>query len=98
MRYYPCAATWLSLSVLSEQSASAQDSPRRSRSVSRQTLSAEMMDDRQQIYALYERMYKAMIAKDADVLRLILPEGIQVHTLPAGAVIMAKDRRLGVRS
>ena len=43
-------------------------------------------------------MYKAMIAKDADVLRLILPEGIQVHTLPAGAVIMAKDRRLGVRS
>ena len=39
-----------------------------------------MMDDRQQIYALYERMYKAMIAKDADVLRQVhAPDFVLVH-------------------
>ena len=38
------------------------------------------MDDRQQIYALYERMYKAMIAKDADVLRQVhAPDFVLVH-------------------
>ena len=38
------------------------------------------MDDRQQIYALYERMYKAMIAKDADVLHQVhAPDFVLVH-------------------
>ena len=38
------------------------------------------MDDRQQISALYERMYKAMIAKDAEVLRHVhAPDFVLVH-------------------
>lgn len=38
------------------------------------------MDDLQQISALYERMYKAMIAKDAEVLRQVhAPDFVLVH-------------------
>ncbi len=38
------------------------------------------MDDRQQIAALYERMYKAMIAKDAETLREVhAPDFVLVH-------------------
>ena len=61
-------ATWLFLSVLSQQSMSAEDCQRQNLHASQQILSDNKMDDKQQIEALYKQMYQAMVEKDTVML------------------------------